>query len=313
MPVRMACLTMLVLCFFGSHAQRTAADEDAVVTLNQQADGYRGIWYYESAARETSTSTSTAAVWGRTAPRHRPFAVYRPEVNKTFFCYGGTTAMTTGTLLHMVSYFDHDTGMVPRPTILLDKQTDDAHDNPVMSIDAEGYIWIFSTSHGTGRPSFIHRSAEPYDVSRFERVPATHQQGDMRVPVDNFSYMQVWHVPDRGFTCFFTRYGDPAARTSMFMTSPDGVAWSALAATGRDRGRSLPDQRGRPGSSRIRVQLPPEGQRTELADQPLLHGDTRRRTDLAERGGPSAGYSAHCGSKRCTDTRLSCRKVSTSI
>jgi len=29
---------------------------------------------------------------------------------------------------------------VPRPTILLDKKTNDAHDNPVMNVDAEGYI-----------------------------------------------------------------------------------------------------------------------------------------------------------------------------
>ena len=40
--------------------------------------------------------------------------------------------------MHMVSYFDHRSGTVPRPTILLDKQTDDAHDNPVISVDASG-------------------------------------------------------------------------------------------------------------------------------------------------------------------------------
>src|SRR6187397_2210033 len=65
---------------------------------------------------------------------HAPFAVYRPEVNKTFFCYGGAPADDSRKLLHMVSYFDHATGTVPRPTLLLDKHTDDAHDNPVMAI-----------------------------------------------------------------------------------------------------------------------------------------------------------------------------------
>lgn len=59
-------------------------------------------------------------------------------------------------LLHMVSCFDHKTKTVPRPTVLLDKQTDDAHDNPVISVDADGHLWIFSTSHGRARPSYIH-------------------------------------------------------------------------------------------------------------------------------------------------------------
>ena len=45
-----------------------------------------------------------------------------------------------------------------QPTILLDKQTSDAHDNPVLAVDDAGYIWIFSTSHGRSRPSFVHRS-----------------------------------------------------------------------------------------------------------------------------------------------------------
>jgi hypothetical protein len=69
----------------------------------------------------------------------------------------------------MVSYLDYTTGEVPRPTIVLNKATNDAHDNPVMQIDKEGHIWLFSTAHGTGRPSFIHRSKAPYDIAEFER------------------------------------------------------------------------------------------------------------------------------------------------
>jgi hypothetical protein len=55
----------------------------------------------------------------------------------------------------------------------MDKATNDAHDNPVMQVDKDGYIWIFSTSHGTGRPSFIHRSKQPYSIGEFERMAAT--------------------------------------------------------------------------------------------------------------------------------------------
>ncbi len=158
--------------------------------------------------------------------KHQPFAFYSPEVKKTFFCYGGAKKNDDRSLLHMVSYFDHHTKTVPRPTILLDKKTDDAHDNPVISLDGTGHVWIFSTSHGTGRPSYIHRSKRPYDVSEFELVKARSSEADGEVDIKNFSYMQSWHDPKLGFACFFTKYQFPAARTICFMSSSNGVLWS---------------------------------------------------------------------------------------
>lgn len=195
-------------------------------TLNRKDTGYRGIWYYNQKSGDEYVYKYSGGL-GTYCAKHRPFAVYRKEVNKTFFCYGGTTTTSNRRLLHMVSYFDHKTQRVPRPTILLDKNTSDAHDNPVISVDDDGYIWIFSTSHGRSRPSYIHRSSKPYDVETFERVHATYQTPDGKKPITNFSYMQAWHLPGRGFVCFFTRYNDPAARTNMFMSSKDGVTWSA--------------------------------------------------------------------------------------
>ena len=113
----------------------------------------------------------------------------------------------------MVSYFDHATGKVPRPTILLNKHTGDAHDNPTISLDAAGYIWVFSSSHGTSRPSYIHRSKQPYSVDEFERMLET-----------NFSYTQPWFIPGQGFLFLHTRYAD--GRNLYWMTSPDGRDWS---------------------------------------------------------------------------------------
>jgi len=134
--------------------------------------------------------------------QQEPIAIYCPPVEKTFFVYGGTTARTAGDrqeLLHMISCYDHRTGTVPRPRILLNKHTDDAHDNPVLSIDGPGRIWIFSPSHGTSRPSFIHRSVRLYDFTEFERVAVT-----------NFSYAQPWFIPGRGFLLLHTRYAATA-------------------------------------------------------------------------------------------------------
>src|SRR5690606_17329896 len=142
-----------------------------------------------------------------------------------FFVYGGTDEENS-TLLHMISYYDHATGEVPKPTLVMDKRTTDAHDNPVMSVDDEGYIYVFSTSHGTSRPSYIHKSTKPYDIKKFETLEATKIEDGKTVPMDNFSYLQSWYLPGQGFVSFFTKYNYPADRTICFMTSPDGKTWS---------------------------------------------------------------------------------------
>ena len=195
------------------------------VTQNRQDDGYRGVWYQNQPTKDEYKYKYSGGL-GTYCDYHQPFSVYVPEVDKTFFCYGGTSHDSPTELWHMISYFDHKTGTVPRPTFLLDKRTSDAHDNPVLSIDKDGYIWIFSSSHGLGRPSYIHRSAKPYDIAKFEQLSPTRVDGKRPVPLDNYSYPQFWYDKDRGFISFFTRYSYPAARTSCFMTSDDGVHWS---------------------------------------------------------------------------------------
>jgi hypothetical protein len=192
-------------------------------------DGYRGIWYYNQATKDEFKYKYSGGM--ATYPQqHAPIAIYRKEVNKTFFVYGGTTARADNDkqqLLHMVSCFDHANGAVPRPRILLNKKTDDAHDNPVLSIDDVGHLWIFSPSHGTSRPSYIHRSTRPYSIDEFEKVAET-----------NFSYPQPWYISGQGFLFLHTRYGGKdwgvkAARVTGSMSSADGRVWStgsALAA-----------------------------------------------------------------------------------
>jgi hypothetical protein len=192
-------------------------------TLNLKDEGYKGIWYYNQRSNDEYVFKYSGGL-GTYPANHIPFAVYRAEVNKTFFCYGGST--DDGQLLHMVSYYDHERDVVPRPTILLNKETDDAHDNPVISVDEQGYIWIFSTSHGTSRPSYVHRSALPYDISTFELIDAVYTAQGKEEAMDNFSYVQMRHVPGQGFVCYFTKYNYPAKRTICFMTSRDGRHWS---------------------------------------------------------------------------------------
>src|SRR5688500_9889438 len=165
------------------------------------ADGYSGIWYKVPGKGEIKYSGGMA-----TYPQQiRPFAIYRKEVDKTFFCYGGTDDKNS-TLLHMVSYFEHASGTVPRPRILLDKQTKDAHDNPCMGIATAGHIWIFSNTHGPAVRSYIQRSVEPYSIERCGKIAQV-----------SLSYSSPWRVDGLGFMLIQNRYSD--GRAVAFATS----------------------------------------------------------------------------------------------
>lgn len=183
----------------------------AAPQLVRKDDGYRGIWYSNQAQDDQYVYKYSGGL-GTYCMKHRPLAVYSEQANKTFFCYGGTDPERR-TLLHTVSYYDHATGMVPRPTILLDKHTDDAHDNPVIALDDKGYVWIFSSSHGTSRPSYLSVSKQPYSIDDFEQVL-----------VSNFSYTQPYHLAGKGFLFLHTRYG--GGRRLFQTTSSDGRQWS---------------------------------------------------------------------------------------
>lgn len=175
-------------------------------------DGYRGIWYYNQKLKNEYVYKYSGGL-GTYPSNHIPFAYYSEKANKTFFCYGGTRK-EKHRLLEMVSYYDHATGMVPRPTILMDKGTEDAHDNPVISLDDDGYVWVFASSHGTGRPSYIFKSDRPYSIDSFTVVRVT-----------NFSYPEIWHMPGQGFLFLHTLYKN--GRGLNWSTSKDGIEWSA--------------------------------------------------------------------------------------
>jgi hypothetical protein len=177
----------------------------------EKDDGYRGIWYYNQPSKDEYVYKYSGGF--ATYPQQQsPIAIYAKEANKTFFCYGGTVKGKQE-LLHMISYYDHATGKAPRPRILLNKKTEDAHDNPVMSIDGQGHIWIFSNAHGTGRPSYIHRSKRPYSIDEFDLIGTT-----------NFSYGHPWHIPGEGFFFLHTLYQDKG-RSLFWTASRDGREW----------------------------------------------------------------------------------------
>ncbi len=217
------CCCSATLCFSQQNVHPDARYAEAEI-IGTKANGFKGIWYMNQPSNDEYVYKYSGGLAVYPA-NHRPFAIFSKEVNKTFFCFGGTDD-SNSTLLHNVSYFNHATGKVANPTILLDKKTIDAHDNPVISIDDKGYIWIFSTAHGVTRPSYIHKSKKPYDIEAFETIHATETVNGEEKPFNNFSYFQVYHQKGKGFIALFTKYNQWSNRVIGFNTSADGVHWN---------------------------------------------------------------------------------------
>lgn len=188
----------------------------AVTSWGQDAparvDGYRGIWFTLGQFGEYGDKYSGGL--GTYTAKHRPIAVYSPEADKTFFTYGGTTTAEERHLLIMVSYFDHKTGTVPKPVIVHDKEgVNDPHDNAAIAMDSEGYVWIFVSGRGRGRPGFKYRSNAPYSIDGFERISE-----------EEMTYPQPCYIPGKGFVHMFTMY--TKGRELYWNTSPDGRTWT---------------------------------------------------------------------------------------
>jgi len=183
------------------------------VINNGKADGYKGIWFTLGQFLEHGDKYSGGL--GTYTAKHVPLAVYAPEVNKTFFVYGGARKPDERYLLCMASYYDHTNGVVPKPTIVHDKEgVNDPHDNPSISLAEDGHVWVFVSGRGRKRPGFVYRSTEPYSVDAFERI----RECEM-------TYPQPWHIQDKGFLLCFTKY--TKGRELYWTFSADGREWAA--------------------------------------------------------------------------------------
>jgi hypothetical protein len=197
-----------------SNERGTTALKHSFHTFVDKVDGYRGIWFTlgeMSGQYGDKYSGGLAFCFSHTLV---PMALYAPEVNKTFFVYGGTTGPENRYLLIMASYYDHARHRVPRPTIVRDQRgVNDPHDNPSLAIDREGYIWVFIAGRAAKRPGQILRSTKPFSVEAFEQI-------DER----EMNYHQVWYNREKGFFHLLTKY--TKGRELYYETSPDGRTWS---------------------------------------------------------------------------------------
>ncbi|MDR7129785.1 hypothetical protein J2X69_002131 [Algoriphagus sp. 4150] len=186
--------------------------QDKPLLNNQKIDGYKGIWFTLGQFSEYGDKYSGGL--GTYTAKHIPLSIYSPEVNKTFFVYGGTTGPQDRYLLCMIGSYDHTGKKVSKPTVVYDKQgVDDPHDNPSLALDSEGYIWVFVSGRGKSRMGFKYRSTEPYSIAAFEQITE-----------EEMTYSQPKYIPGKGFLHLFTKY--TGLRELYFETSPDGVIWT---------------------------------------------------------------------------------------
>lgn len=182
-----------------------------IVAQLPRAAGYKGIWY--TLGQFSAYGDKYSGGLGTYTSSHVPVAIYAKAVNKTFFVYGGTTGEKDRHLLIMLSYYDHAKKEVPQPVIVYDKNgVDDPHDNASLSIDGQGYIWVFISGRNTSRLGLIFKSKTPYSIENFEQV----RQAEI-------TYPQPWYVPGKGFIHLFTKY--TKGRELYWSTSKDGRHW----------------------------------------------------------------------------------------
>jgi len=186
--------------------------QEIPIRNNQKMDGYKGIWFTLGQFSEYGDKYSGGL--GTYTAKHIPLSIYSPEVNKTFFVYGGTTGPDDRYLLCMIGSYDHSSNKVSKPTVIYDKQgVDDPHDNPSLAMDAEGYIWVFVSGRGRSRPGFKYRSTAPHAIDAFEQVTE-----------EEMTYPQPKYIPGKGFLHLFTKY--TGVRELYFETSADGEKWT---------------------------------------------------------------------------------------
>lgn len=168
--------------------------EQPLSAQNERLDGYRGIWF--TLGQRSSFGDKYSGGLGTYTANHMPVALYDRQSHRTYFVYGGSRKEGERHLYIMISYFDHRKGVLPRPVVVMDKNgVDDPHDNASLSMDEQGFLWVFVSGRNVSRPGKIFRSKKPRDISSFEELLTT-----------SFTYPQPWFLGTSGFLLMYTRY-----------------------------------------------------------------------------------------------------------
>ena len=194
-----------------SASYKTPTDEQILESVN----GYRGIWF--DLGQATDYGSKYCGGLGTYTMKHIPMAIYAPAVDRTYFVYGGTPSVDQKYLQCMIGCYDHTTGMLQKPRVVMDKGIDgvkDPHDDPTIQVDKQGYLWVFVSGRSTKRMGRIYKSINPYDITAFEMISEF-----------TMAYPQIMYSPEKGFFFFFTRYD--GTRQLFYQRSTDGRNWTS--------------------------------------------------------------------------------------
>lgn len=199
-------LTSFTLC---------TCDTNDKITPNK----YVGIWFEQLFENGTSKYSGGMATYSE---KHRPIAIYNKTFHKTYFVFGGSN-FYSGKLQVTIGYYDHHLNKFSEPEIVWEKETLDPHENASISIDNDGFIYVFANAHGNRGEARVFKSVVPGEIYQFETIyPYLSETGES---LSQFSYLQVWYDKVHGFLGVFTRYGFGTKRTLCFARSLDGRNW----------------------------------------------------------------------------------------
>jgi len=172
-------------------------------TVDRDATASQGVWYacgqantYPGKLYVYSGPMATYSAW------HRPMAFYAPVANKTFFVFGNPKNAPA------ISYYDHARRTFAAPVVLGSNPDGDAHRNPTLAVDEQGYLYVFHGAHG--HPTHVVNSVVPYEIGRWERKTDLDQR--------KTTYPQPWQLQPGQL---FVSFREPSGQS--FRVSTDGA------------------------------------------------------------------------------------------
>jgi hypothetical protein len=171
-----------------------------------------GVWHRSGAKTRLSPAGKTVYGGGHATycSWTRPMAIYAPQVDKTFFAFGNADNRPT------ISAYDHRRKTLePAATVGANKDMD-AHRNPHLLIDAEGFLYLFYGSHCS--PTYLARSQRPFDLHAWDSLGAV---------AENSSYPQPWQLRQGEIALFYRNGGTHNAGESCVRSRDRGRTWSS--------------------------------------------------------------------------------------
>ncbi len=210
------CLFLMVVIgpVLGAGAEPTTTATAPASQPTAAADGFR-LWACPT------PPVKGAAIAGESEPPfsyRSPWAVYVPDVQKTFFVYVGAALQDNAPDAKprpaiLAAFYDHQSGTVARPVIVCQNPQTDGCPEAALTLDEQGYLHVFVSNGPKGR-SHIYRSHAPHAIDGFEDIFQA-----------SFINPQPWHLPKHGFLLVHLQPRE-GKNLLCFSTSPDGRAWS---------------------------------------------------------------------------------------